>query len=108
MPFGQAPGRMVSLFFFFFTLYSSPWPWSPTLLVKTSEPSSQSLLGGAVAGSMFDSNRCACYPCDELLASPLPLSTPSQTEVLFLNFASLQNSVNTWQMLAVLYSHSSL
>jgi hypothetical protein len=100
---------MVSLNFFFLTLYSPSWPWSSTMLVKTSEPSPQSLLCGAVAGSMFGSNRCACYLCDELLASPLPLSTPLQTEVLFLNFASLQIQLTLSKCLlyCILTAHSS-
>jgi hypothetical protein len=44
--------------------------------------------------------------CDDLLVSLLPLSAHLLTEVLFLNFAYLQDSVNTWHMLTVLYSHS--
>jgi hypothetical protein len=77
------------------------------MLVKTSEPSSQSLLCDAIAGCMFDSISCdGATPCDDLLVPPLPLLTPLLTEVLFLNLAHLQDLVNTWHMLTVLYSHS--
>jgi hypothetical protein len=104
---GMHLGDLVSLLFFLSTLWFSPRPWSPTMLVKTSEPSSQRLLCDAVAGCMFASISCDCTtPCDDLLAPPLPLSTPLLTEVLFLNLAHLQDSVNTWHMLTVLYSHS--
>jgi hypothetical protein len=44
--------------------------------------------------------------CDDLLVPLLPLSAHLLIEVLFLNFAYLQDSVNTWHMLTVLYSHS--
>jgi hypothetical protein len=60
------------------------WPWSLTMLVKTSEPSSQSLLCDAAAGCMFDSVSCDCaISCDILLAPLLPLSAHLLTEVLF-------------------------
>jgi hypothetical protein len=77
------------------------------MLVKTSEPSSQSLLYDAVTRCMFDSVSCDCAEfCDTLLAPLLPLSAYLLAEVLFLNLAHLQDSVSTWLMLAVMYSLS--
>jgi hypothetical protein len=77
------------------------------MLVKTSEPSSQSLLYDAAAECMYDSISCDCAtPRDDLLAPPLPLLTHFLTEVLLLNLAHLQDSVSTWHMLAVMYFHS--
>jgi hypothetical protein len=83
------------------------WPWSLTMLVKTSEPSSQSLLCDAAARCMFESVHCDyAKSCDTLRAPLLPLSARLLTEVLFLNLAHLQDSVSTRQLLAVLYSLS--
>jgi hypothetical protein len=66
------------------TFYFSNWPWSVTILVKTSEPSSQILLCVAAAGCMLVSVSCDCaIPCDNLLAPLLPLSAHLLTEVLF-------------------------
>jgi hypothetical protein len=76
-------------------------------LVKTSEPNSQSLLSDAAAECLFDSVNCDCAMlCDDLLVHPLPLSARLLTEVLFLNFANLQDSVSTRYMLAMLCSQS--
>jgi hypothetical protein len=83
------------------------WPWSLTMLVKTSEPSSQSLLCDAVARCMFESVHCDYVKsCDTLRAPLLPLSARLLTEMLFLNLAHLQDSVSTRQLLAVLYTLS--
>jgi hypothetical protein len=98
---------MVSVFFIFSTLLFSSLALVSGHLVKTSEPSSQSLLSDAAAGCMFDSvNGDGAMLCDNLLASLLPLSAHLLTEVLFLNLAYLQDSVSTLHMLAVLYSLS--
>jgi hypothetical protein len=65
-------------------------------LVKNSEPSSQSLLSDAVIECILTSVNCVqAMLCDNLLAPFLPLSAHLLTEVLFLNFANLQDSVNT-------------
>jgi hypothetical protein len=67
------------------------WP-----LVKTSEPSSQSLLSDAVTECILASVSCVhAMLCDDLLAPFLPLSAHLLTEVLFLNLANLQDSVST-------------
>jgi hypothetical protein len=52
-----ATGELLLLFS---TLCFSPWPWSPTMLVKTSEPSSQILLCVAAAGCILVSVSCDC------------------------------------------------
>jgi hypothetical protein len=76
-------------------------------LVKTSEPSSQSLLNDAAAECLYDSISYDCAMlCDDLLAPFLPLAAHFLTEVLFLNLAHLQDLVSTWHLLAVLYLHS--
>jgi hypothetical protein len=77
------------------------------MLVKTSEPSSQSLLCDAAVGCLFDSVSCDyAATWDSLPATLLPLSVHLLTEVLFLNLAHLQDSVSTWYILAILYPHS--
>jgi hypothetical protein len=89
------------------TFCFSHWPWSLTMLVRTSEPSSQSLLCDAAAGCMFDSVSCNCAKsCDTLPAPLLPLSAYLLTGVLFLNLAHLQDSVSTCHILAILFSPS--
>jgi hypothetical protein len=57
------------------TFCYSFWPWSLTIQVKTSEPSSQILLCVAAAGCMLVLVSCDCaMSCDNLPASPPPLS----------------------------------
>jgi hypothetical protein len=75
------------------------------MLVKTGEPSSQSLLCDAFAARcMFGSIKCACaFHVMNCLLPPLPLSTPSLTVVMFLNLAQVQASVSIEFMLLVLY-----
>jgi hypothetical protein len=76
-----ASGELLLLLF---TFCSSYWPWSLTILVKTSEPSSQILLCVAAAGCMLVSVSYDCaISCDNLLAPLLPLSAHLLTEVLF-------------------------
>jgi hypothetical protein len=66
------------------TFFFSNWPWSLTILVKTSVPSSQILLCVAAAGCMLVSVSCDCaISCDNLLAPLVPLSAHLLTEVLF-------------------------
>jgi hypothetical protein len=84
------------MFFFFSTLLFSSLAMVFGHLVKTSEPSSPSLLSDAAAGCMFDSVSCDCAMlCDNLLVPLLPLSAHLLTEVLFLNLAYLQDLVST-------------
>jgi hypothetical protein len=86
----------VSVFFIFSTPLFSSLAMVSDHLVKTSEPISQSLLSDAAAGCLFDSVNCECAMlCDDLLVHLLPLSAHLLTEVLFLNFANLQDSVST-------------
>jgi hypothetical protein len=85
-----ATGELLVLLY---TFYFSHWPWALTVLVKTSEPSSQILLYFAAAGCMLVSVICDCaISCDNLLAPLLPLSAHFLTEVLFwtLHFCNIQ------------------